>query len=286
MSVKIITDSACDLPKDIIKEYSIEVLPIGVQLDGVEYFDGVTLDPKKLYDAMRNEKVPTTYQVTPTAFQEVFSKCAENKQSCIYLAFSSGLSGTYETSKMVLEQILEENPDLDLDIVDTKCASLGMGLVVYKAAQLAKGGKSKEEILERVNFYLNNIEHVFTVDDLETLFRGGRVSRTAAFLGGLLNIKPLLDVEDGKLIPREKIRGRKKMLKRLVSVMKERGKDFSDQLIAISHGDDENGALELKEMIKEEYGCENFLINTIGCAIGSHSGPGTIALFFLKQKED
>ncbi|MTI47458.1 MAG: DegV family protein [Firmicutes bacterium] len=285
MSVKIITDSGCDLPKNILEQYDIELLSLGVHLEDKNYLDGVDLEPKKLYDKMREGKVATTSQVSPQAFMEVFTKHAKNNQSCIYIAFSSQLSGTYETSEMIFQQVKEEYPDFDLDIIDTKCASLGDGLVVYKAAQMAKEGKSKEEILESINFYKEHVEHVFTVDDLEYLFRGGRVSKTAAFLGTLLNIKPLLDVEDGKLIPREKVRGRKKVLKRLVKIMGERGVNLKNQLIAISHGDDEKGALQLRDMIQEEYGCEDFLINMIGCAIGAHSGPGTISLFFLNKEE-
>lgn len=285
MGVKIITDSGCDLPKKIIEEYEIELLSLGVHLNDEEYLDGLDLEPEKLYNEMRSGAVPKTFQVSPKTFLETFTRYAENNESCIYLTFSSELSGTYETSVMIKEQVKEEYPNFDLDIIDTKCASLGMGLVVYKVAQMAKEGKSKEEIIEKINFYLENIEHIFTVDDLEYLFRGGRVSKASAFIGGLLNIKPLLDVEDGKLIPREKIRGRKKVFKRMVQMMKERGKDLDKQLIAISHGDDEDGALKLKQMIQEEYGCDKFLISIIGCAIGAHSGPGTIALFFLNEKE-
>ena len=283
MAIKIITDSGCDLPKEILDEYGIEFLPMGVVMDGEERLDGIDLEPKQLYEGMRNGKAPSTTQVSAKAFLDFFSKLVQNGHSYIYLAFSSQLSGTYQTSKMILDQIKEEHPDFDLEIIDTKCASLGMGLVVYKAAQLAKEGKSKEEILRNINFNMNHVEHIFTVDDLEYLVRGGRVSKTAAFIGGLLNIKPVLDVEDGKLIPLEKIRGRKKVFKRMIDIMDERGKDLENQLIFISHGDDEKGAMELKSMMEERFGCKNFLVNMIGGVIGAHSGPGTQAIFFLNE---
>ncbi len=283
MAIKIITDSGCDLPKEILDEYGIEFLPMGVVMDEEERLDGIDLKPKQLYEGMRNGKAPSTTQVSAKAFLDFFSKLVQNEHSYIYLAFSSQLSGTYQTSKMILDQIKEEHPDFDLEIIDTKCASLGMGLVVYKAAQLAKEGKSKEEILRNINFNMNHVEHIFTVDDLEYLVRGGRVSKTAAFIGGLLNIKPVLDVEDGKLIPLEKIRGRKKVFKRMIDIMDERGKDLENQLIFISHGDDEKGAMELKSMMEERFGCKNFLINMIGGVIGAHSGPGTQAIFFLNE---
>ncbi len=284
MSIKIITDSGCDLPIKFLTEYDVDFLPMTVHLDDKEYFDGVNLDPYELYESMRNEKVPTTSQVAQSSFLEMFTKNAKANKSCIYVCFSSALSSTYQVAMMVAEQVREEYPDFDLDIIDTKCASLGMGLVVHKAAQMAKDGKTKEEIISMVNFYINHMEHIFTVDNLEYLFRGGRVSKTAAFIGGLLNIKPVLNVQDGKLIPLEKVRGRKKVLKRMIRLMSERGKNLNNQLIGISHGDDEEGALQLKKVMEEEFGCEKFLINMIGGVIGSHSGPGTLAIFFLNEK--
>lgn len=284
MVVKIITDSGCDLPKDILDKYEIEFLPMGVVMNGEERLDGIDLEPKQLFEAMRDGKAPSTTQVSPKALIDLFSKLAQKKESYIYLAFSSQLSGTYQTSKMIFEQVKEEHPNFDLDIIDTKCASLGLGLVVHKAAQLSKEGKSKEEILRSINFHINHVEHIFTVDDLEYLFRGGRVSKTAAFIGGLLNIKPILDVEDGKLIPLEKIRGRKKVFKRIIEIMSERGKNLEDQTVYISHGDDEKGAMEIKSMMEKKFGCKSFLINMIGGVIGSHSGPGTISIFFLNER--
>lgn len=284
MAVRIITDSGSDLPRETLDKLGIEFLSMGVVLDGKEHLDRTDLEPAELYEAMRNGAAPSTTQVSPQAFLDLFTRLAQTNDSYIYLAFSSQLSGTYQTSKMILEQVREEHPDFDLEIIDTQCASLGMGLVVHKAAQMAQEGKSKEEILGTINFHLNHVEHIFTVDDLEYLFRGGRVSKTAAFIGGLLNIKPILDVEEGKLIPKEKIRGRKKVFKRLIEIMAERGKDLKNQLIFISHGDDEKGALQLKRMIEEEFGCEKFFINMIGGVIGSHSGPGTQAIFFLNER--
>lgn len=284
MAVRIITDSACDLPKDLLKEYNIDEIPILVYLDDKEYLDGITLKPEELYEGMRNGKVYKTAQIPPSMFKERFIEYAKNNESCIYVAFSSGLSGTYQSALMAREEVLEEYPEFDLDIVDTKCASVGFGLVVYKAGKMAKEGKTKEEILEAVKFYSEHMEHIFTVDDLEYLCRGGRVSRTAAFVGGLLNIKPILDVEDGKLIPIEKTRGRKRVLKRMIELMEERGADLANQTIGINHGDDLEGAKKLEEMIREKFGCKDFVVNIIGCAIGAHSGPGTLSVFFLNEK--
>ncbi|WP_017754581.1 DegV family protein [Calidifontibacillus oryziterrae] len=283
MRVKIIADSACDLPQDIIESLHIDFLPLVVQIDEQQYYDGETIQPKELYQMMREGTVAKTSQVPPSRFEETYIKYAESKQPCIYIAFSSELSGTYQTSTLVKTDIIEKYPDFDLTIIDSKCASLGYGLVVKKAAELAEIGKSKEEIIEMVTFYCKHMEHLFTVDSLEYLYRGGRVSKTSAFVGGLLNIKPILNVEDGKLIPLEKLKGRKKVLKRIVKLLKERGYKLDKQCIAISHGDDLETAQYVRDLIKEETGCNDFLIHTIGCSIGAHTGPGTISIFFLNQ---
>ncbi len=283
MSIKIITDSAADLPQDIINDYDITVLPLLVTYNDVVYEDGVSMKPEELLNEMREGKTYKTAQVPIGSFVEEFNQCIKEKTDAIYIGFSSELSGTYQGAVMAKNQTLIEESDITLDIIDTKCASLGFGMVVYYAAQMAKEGKNREEILEAINFYSNHMEHIFTVDDLEYLYRGGRVSKTSAFVGGLLNIKPILDVEDGKLIPLEKKKGRKRVLKRIVEIMEERGTSLAEQIVAISHGDDLETAQKLQDMIKEKFGTENFIINTIGASIGAHAGPGTIALFFLNE---
>lgn len=287
MSVKILSDSACDLPREIIDEYNIDILPIIVIKDDTEYLDGVTIDPKDLYDNMRAGQVYKTAQIPPKMFEEKFEEYAKNGEDVIYIAFSSGLSSTYQTSVLTRDSLKDKYPNMNIDIVDSKSASVGFGLLVHKAAQMAKEGKSKEEILKMLDFYIRHIEHIFTVDNIEYLFRGGRVTRTQAFVGGLLNIKPILDIpEDGTLQPREKVRGRKKVLTRMIEIMEERAgyADLKNQVIGINHGDDIEGAMKLKGMIEEKFGCTNFIINVIGCAIGAHSGPGTLSVFFLNEK--
>ena len=284
MGVKIITDSAVDLPKEIVKEYDIEVLPLLVLHGDTEYQDGVTINALELYKNMREQKVYKTAQISPGKFVEAFKKYAGKKEECIYIAFSSGLSGTYESSLMAKENLLTEFPEFQLDIVDTKCASLGFGLVVLKAAKLAKEGRSRAEIIETVEYYAKHMEHIFTVDQLEYLWRGGRVSRSKAFIGDLLNVKPILDVEDGKLIPIDKARGRKRLFSRMMEIIEERGVDLAEQTIGISHGDDLEAVEIVKQMMREKFGCHNFVVSLIGSAIGAHSGPGTLAIFFLNKK--
>lgn len=286
MAIKILSDSACDLPIEIIKEYDIDILPIVVIKDEKEYLDRLTISPEEVYDGMRQGINYKTAQIAAFTFSEKFEQYGKNKDSVIYIAFSSGLSGTYQTSIFVKETVKEIYPNLDIDIIDTKAASLGFGIIVLQAAKLAKEGNTKDIILNEINYYMKHIEHIFTVDDIEYLYRGGRVSKTAAMVGGLLNIKPILEVsEEGKLVPIDKVRGRNKVFKRMIEIMEERGNgiDFKNMLIGISHGDDIEGVNKLKAMIEENFGAKNFIINTIGGAIGAHSGPGTIALFFLSS---
>ncbi|MFD2630344.1 DegV family protein [Oceanobacillus kapialis] len=283
--VKILADSASDLSMNHYNEFDLEMVPLTVHLDEKEYKDNVEIQPKTIYDAMRNGKSPKTSQVSPDTFHNLFTTYAEKNESLVYLAFSSELSGTYQTAKMMLEEVKETYPDAPIQVVDTKCASIGYGLVVLYAAKAAKDGASAEEIVESAQYHAAHMEHIFTVDDLEYLYRGGRVSKTAAFVGTLLKIKPILHVEDGKLIPLEKIRGSKKLFNRMLDLMEKRGTDFTNQRIGISHGDDLERAEELAGMIQERFGVakEDILIEMVGAVIGAHAGPGTIALFFLNK---
>ncbi|MGN4738800.1 DegV family protein [Bacillus cereus group sp. MYBK227-1] len=286
MGVKIITDSAADLPVELLQAYDIDLIPLRVYDEAeTEYLDGVTLESVTLLQKMREGAVYRTSLPSLETFQEKFVSYAKEGNPCIYLAFSSELSGTYQSSVVIKEEVKETYANLDLEIIDTKCASHGQGLVVLEAAKMAKDGASKEDILKRVDFLMSHMEHIFTVADLQYLVRGGRLSKVAGFIGGLLNIKPILNVEEGKLVPLEKVRGKKKVLSRIVDIMEERGKDLKGQTIGMTHGDDLETAEALKSLITERFGCEVFIVNTIGAAIGAHTGPGVITLFFLNEVE-
>jgi len=285
MSIKIITDSACSLPKDVVKELDITVVPLTLHL-GEESFtdDGVDIDPEAMMNEMKEGKVYKTSQVSPAAFEKVFEKYIDSFDSVIYIAFSSEISGTYQGGVIAKNQLLEKYEGIktfDLEVIDSKCVALGSGLVVKWAAEMAKNNKSKEQIMEGVEYLSRNMEHIFTVDDLNYLYRGGRVSYTSAFVGGLLNIKPILNVEEGKLVPFEKIRSRKKAIKRIVEIVKERGVNLDSQLIGINHGNDLEGAKILKKMLQEEVEAKDFLVATLPAVIAAHTGPGTLSVFFL-----
>ncbi|MBQ2754605.1 MAG: DegV family protein [Clostridia bacterium] len=280
---KIITDCGADLPEWVQDQFGVEILPFTVTCDG-ESKKSSDIPPKELMDAMRAGKSFKTSQINVSEFEDAFTPYAKNNESVIYIAFSSGLSGTYNSACIASEQIKEQYPDFDITVIDTKCASVGFGLVVYKALLMQKDGATKEEVIAKTIENSENMEHIFTVDDLEYLFRGGRVSRTSAILGSILGIKPVLDVdEEGRLRPISKVRGRKFSIKRLAEVAGERGYDLDKQLIGICHGDDMEAATQLKQYMTDMYGCKDFFINEIGATIGSHSGPGTLAVFFLSK---
>lgn len=281
--MRIFADSACDLPKSFYETNPVTLIPLRVQIEDEEYLDVVTIDSKEVYGAIRQGKQPKTSQASPEQFLSHFEELALSGEEGIYIAFSSELSGTHNTAVMIREQLKEEYPQLNLTIIDTKCASLGYGLLVKEALRLKNAGESLAHIDEAIRFKAKHMEHLFTVEDLDYMARGGRVSKTSAFIGGLLNIKPLLHVEDGKLVPIEKLRGRKRVMKRILEVMEERGERLHDQTIAISHGDDEAFALEMKAMVEEAFNPQKVEIHLIGSAVGAHAGPGTLAVFFANQ---
>jgi len=282
--IKIITDSASDLPKETYEGYCIDVLPLLVYMDDTEYRDGVDILSPQIFEHMRNGGKASTAQVTYSVFDKKFRELAEEGGSYIYIAFSSQLSGTYQTAKLVESEIKKEYPNFDLHIIDSMSASLGLGLMVLKAATMASEGCTKEEVLRTINFYINHIEHIFTVDNLEYLYRGGRVSRTAAVAGSLLNIKPILEVKEGKLVPLEKIRGRKRSLNKVMEIVDNRGVHLEEQIIGINHADDISTAEDIKNILEEKYGIKEFIINDVGSSIGAHTGPGFIGIYFLSKQ--
>ncbi|MGE7950528.1 DegV family protein [Lysinibacillus xylanilyticus] len=281
--MKIFTDSGCDLPKSYYEEHNIELLPLRVELNNNDYDDVIAIDSKEIYDAIRQGARPKTSQVSPELFLKHFENLAKNEEEGIYIAISSELSGTYNTAVMIRNQVQEQYPSLKLAIIDTKCASLGFGLVVEEAVRLRNTGTSLEEIATKITALSLQMEHLFTVEDLDYLAKGGRLSKTSAFLGGLLSIKPILNVEDGKLVPIEKSRGRKKAIARMLELMQERGGNFSEKIVGISHSDDVEFANDVKATIQERFSPKAIQVTMIGSAIGSHVGPGTLAIFFTNK---
>ena len=208
---KIVTDINADLPASYLEEHEIEVMYLSYTIDQNTYSRGKELDYKEFYRLMREGKMPTTSQVNPDEAKRVFLEAMKESSEILCLSFSSGLSGTYNSARIAAEEMLEEYPDLKIRVVDSKCASLGEGLFVHKAVTMRAEGKSMVETADWLEENISHFVHIFTVDDLNHLYRGGRVSKTAAVIGTMVNIKPILHVDDeGHLVPIGKVRGRKK----------------------------------------------------------------------------
>jgi DegV family protein with EDD domain len=280
----ILTDSCCDLPDEMLIKLNIHYLGLVCNLDGKEFVEdsGKTLSYKKFYDSIRNGSMPTTSQVNSYRFYEEFEQAVKNNLPVLYVGFSSVLSGTYNSASIAREEILEQYPEADISVVDSRSASMGHGLLVYYAAKLREEGKSKDEVVQWLEDNKLKLCHVFTVDDLQHLKRGGRVSPTAAAIGSLLNIKPVLYVNnDGELKNFSKAKGSKRAIKMLFEKLEEHIVNPEEQVIFICHSDYLEGAEDLAKMIKDKYKVKDIVINYIGTVIGSHTGAGTIGVFFL-----
>ncbi|HIT68968.1 MAG TPA: DegV family protein [Candidatus Aphodomonas merdavium] len=281
----ILTDSSCDLPADLAREKGIEYVPLTVRLDGKEYrneLDESEISSKDFYDKLRNGAPVQTSAPTVQEFEERIAAFAEKGQDVLYLGFSSALSATYNVGRSAIEAVREKYPERKLLAVDTLCASLGEGLLVLLAEQQRAKGKSIDEVAKYVEDTKLHLCHWFTVADLEHLRRGGRISGASAMLGTLLQIRPLMHVNDlGELKVVSKVRGQRAVLQRIVERVQQTAIEPQNQLMCISHGDCEDEAKLLRDMVAQSLGVKEFVISPVGPVIGAHSGPGTLAFFFL-----
>ena len=278
----ITTDNTSDLPDSYISENDLDILFLSYTIDGETYERENQLSAAEFYKRMRNGSMPTTAQINPDMAKEKFTKYLKEGKDILHISFSSGLSGSYNSCRIAAEELQEDFPDRRIVVVDSLCASLGEGLLVHKAVCQKKEGKSLAEITEWLEENKLHLCHNFTVDDLNHLYRGGWVSKAAAVFGTMVNIKPVLHVDDeGHLVPVSKVRGRKKSLTTLVDNMEKQVGKFENDTIFISHGDCLTDAEFVARLVRERFGIQSFLINTVGPTIGAHSGPGTVALFFM-----
>jgi len=287
MDTVLLIDSCTDLPRSYVDKNEIPFVSLVCNFKDQEYKDdfGKSISYKEFFNAVRNGEMPSTAQVNVYEYTEIFKKYATEGKSVVYLGFSSALSGSLSSAYIARDTVMEEFKDADITIVDSKSASLGEGLLAYYVNEMLKAGASKVEVVSWLETNKLKMNHWFTVDDLGHLKRGGRLSGTAAFLGTLLDIKPVLKVDDeGRLIPISKVKGRKKSIKTLFEMLQENITAPEEQVIAISHGDCIEDAEYLKEMILKEYNVKDVIINHVGPVIGAHTGPGVVALFFMGEK--
>ena len=284
MGIKIITDSACDLTRDYIKNNNIGLLSLILNLNGQAIKDdlGKTLRYKDFYNKMREGATPTTSQINAHEFEEEFIKYIKNGDSIIYISLSSSLSGTFNSANIAKNNLMDEYPNANIYLVDSLSVSVGQGLLVAKACEMRDSGIGAEEIVNWLEENKRKVIHSILIDDLNHLKRGGRISGATAAIGGLLNIKPTLFLDDeGKLIQGEKIKGKKKALRFLVNEVREKAVDTENEILYICHGDCLEEAETLRDMILEEVKFKNVIINYVGNVVGAHAGPGVLAAVFL-----
>ena len=279
----ILTDSCCDFTAQMVEELELSVLPLSFTMEGKEYFnypDNRDIQPGDFYSRLRGGAMGTTAAINVGTFHEAMEPIIAAGKDILCVSFSSGLSTTYQSAVIAAKAVMEEYKTSTVTVIDSAAASLGQGLLVYLAAQEKRKGKSLAEVAEFVEQTKQHLCHWFTVDDLNHLKRGGRVSAAAALVGTMLQMKPVLHVDDeGHLIPMSKVRGRKASIAALAEKVDELAEDTD--IIFISHGDCEEEARDLEKMIRQKHPVSTCVINYVGPVIGSHSGPGTLALFFL-----
>ena len=281
----LMTDSSADLSQEMVQELGVTVLPLSFTIQGKvyrNYPDNREMDLPLFYDMLRAGELATTSAVNVAEYTQAVEPILQEKKDVLILAFSSGLSSTYQASVLAAEELREKYPDRKIYTVDTLCASLGQGLLVYLAVQEQRKGRSIEEVRDWAERTKLHLCHQFTVDDLHFLKRGGRISATTAVVGSMLQIKPVLHVDnEGHLINIGKARGRQASLKALVDKMEKTVTEEGRKTVFISHGDCRKDAVTVADMVRERFGTQDIRINFVGPVIGAHSGPGTLALFYL-----
>lgn len=287
MAFCIITDSASDSTEALKKEYGLYVMPTPVTIEGVDYFDQETIFPDRFYQIQAEGKDIKTYHISQYMFEEHFRPYAERGDEVLYICFSTGIAGTFQAATLAYNEIKEEYPDFQMTIIDSKCASVGYGLVVERLLRMQRNGAPKELLIEAANFFCEHMEHVVTVQELDYLFKGGRLSKTSFLAGTVLDIKPIIVVdENGSLNAVEKVRGWKKAQKRILDIVGEKGKNLENQVVGACYGTDTTSFEFIKEQLKERYHVKGILEAQVGCAIGAHTGPGIVAIVFLNETNE
>lgn len=286
MSYMLVSDATLDLPLDLVKKHNIAVVPMAFTLDEKEilhYPDERNMTTEEFYEALKQGKKSVTSQINPANYVEFFTPILEKGEDILYICFTSGLSGTYQSALIAKGMLEEDFPERTIHVVDSLCASAGQGYFVYLAALKKEEGLSLEELTDWVIANRSRVAHWFTVDDLFHLQRGGRLSFAEAMLGSALKIKPIISVDDeGKLYVENKVRGNKKSVEYMIAKINDT-MDDEEHTVFIAHGDAKERALDLKEKLLERTKAENIQITKIGPIIGTHTGPGMLAVLFMKK---
>lgn len=281
--LRIVTDSASDLPADYVRQHNLHVIPTPVVIDDIDYFDGETIRTEEFYNILDDiRRDIKTYHINPAMFTDAFTPYAKAGDSIIYLCFSTGIAGTYNAANIAKQTLSEEYPDFDLTIIDSKCASAGFGLLVTKLVTMLEKGAPKEEIIEAAEYFISHIRHVFTVQTLAYLIKGGRLTKFKGTLAETLDMKPVLVVnESGALAVIKTVRGRKKSLRYLIDYARENGYHLENQTVALCHGEDSEALDMVASLVQENFRPKNIIVSVVGCAIGAHTGRGLVGFCFF-----
>ncbi|MGL4913645.1 MAG: DegV family protein [Romboutsia sp.] len=280
-NIKIICETMNDLPNDIMDNYDVEVLPVTIVFEGKEYRAGVDIDTNEFYKLLRSsESMPSTSQITYITYKEIFEKYINEGKTVLYMAGSSAASGIYQSAMLAKNDMEEEN----VYIFDTYSLSAGGGILIYEAAKMVEEGHDIEYIMNKLEEYKEKVQVYFSVDGLEYLHKGGRISGTKAAIGTLLNIKPILKIEDGLVKQKNQVRGSKKIFPKLIEELRnEIGEDFSDKDVYVGYGDDLDARDSFIKKVKEELSPKNVYTFQIGSCVASHSGPTVMGIACLKK---
>ncbi|QZY57340.1 DegV family protein [Crassaminicella profunda] len=278
--IKIMTTSLSDIPKELIEEYDITVLPLTIRFGDEEFKDREDLSAEEFFSKLReSDELPSTSQITPGIFMSEIKNVLENGYQVMIINGSSGVSGTHQSALMAKKELESE----DITVIDTLALSYTCGMIVVEAAKMAKEGKSKEEIIDRIEEMKGKADHIFSVQTLDYLKKGGRLSATKATIGKILNVKPILIIKNGKVELFDKVRGNKKIIPKMIQIAKERGLKHGTEYVCIAHGGNIEGLEKLKEEMMNVFEPKKIVITEIGCTIGTYTGPGLLAILYMRD---
>lgn len=277
--IAIVTDSLADIPEEFVKAYGIFVVPLTINIDGISYKDCVDITKEEFYKLLKEGKLPTTSQANPIEFVDVFKDLLKSYDNIISILLSSKLSGTFQ-SAVIAKNMVDTSR---IEVVDSKNFSLGNGFIVIEAAKMARNGFSKVDILNKIHDMIPKMRYIMSFDSLDYLYRGGRLQKTQAFLGNILNIKPILMNDDGELKIVDKVRGQKKVIRWIVDYMKNTGIDFCSKEVGILHTDRLEFINDIENALRNELGITRFIKSRAGCSAGTHAGPAAVGVFFEEK---
>lgn len=287
MAFCIITDSASDVPESVIEKYGLYVMPTPVVINEKEYLDGKNLNADEFYRIQQSGADISTYHISQYMFEEHFRPFAERKEEVLYICFSTGIAGTFNAARLAYQEIKEEFPGFQMTIIDSRCASIGYGLVVERLLCMQSNGAPGELLLEAAHFFCEHMVHVFTVAELDYLFKGGRLSRTSFLMGNALNIKPIIVVdENGSLKAVGRVKGWKNARNKMLEMVEKEGKSLDKQVIGACYGTDREAFTYIRSQLRERYHVKGIVETQVGCAIGAHTGAGILGIVFLNEEAD